>query len=202
VSLPRLLGAASFDPAGNIAAERLNEGGVALRNVSSFGLDPNGFRLLTDARAEAATSDNGLNGYTRGAFDATVSHSLGRMLGREFSAAVTAGAGSSTGDLPVQRLWYLGGTNTVRGQPAGAMAGDSYWLTHTEVGYGSPGLRRIAFFDLGWAGSRARWGDMGRPASGVGAGFSFVDGLIRADVARGLYPARNWRSALYLEARF
>jgi hypothetical protein len=43
---------------------------------------------------------------------------------------------------------------------------------------------------------------MGRPASGVGAGLSFLDGLIRMDLARGLYPAKQWNFALYLDARF
>jgi hemolysin activation/secretion protein len=134
--------------------------------------------------------------------DLTLSHPLGRMLHRDLAAAITAGAGTSAGTIPVQRLWYLGGTSTIRGEPAGSMAGDSYWLTHTELGYGSAGMRRIAFFDLGWAGDRTRWRDVGRPASGVGVGASLLDGLIRFDIARGLYPTPQWHTALYLEARF
>ncbi len=38
--------------------------------------------------------------------------------------------------------------------------------------------------------------------SGVGTGLSFLDGLFRFDVARGLYPRREWRLDLYVEARF
>jgi outer membrane protein assembly factor BamA len=124
------------------------------------------------------------------------------LFNRIFSASLTAGAGTTAGDVPVQRYWFLGGTNTVRGEPAGALGGNSYWLTRTEVGYGSPGMRRVAFFDLGWAGSRNAWDQVGRPASGVGVGLSFLDGLIRADIARGLYPLRQWHTALYLEAKF
>jgi hypothetical protein len=82
------------------------------------------------------------------------------------------------------------------------MFGNSYWLTHTEVGYGAAAFRRVVFFDLGWAGNRGAWNAMGRPASGVGAGVSFLDGLLRLDVARGLYPTEQWRSALYLNGRF
>jgi hypothetical protein len=199
ISVPQAFGSAGFSPAWNIAASRIRETGASLRNVSSFGLDPNSFRLLADLRLEGAAGDRN---YGRAALDVTLSHPLGRALSRDFSGALTVSGGSSTGKIPLQRQWFLGGTNTVRGQAAGAMFGDAYWLTRTEVGYGSPGMRRIAFFDLGWAGDRTKWSDVGRPASGVGVGFSFLDGLIRADLARGLYPEKNWRSALYLEAKF
>jgi hypothetical protein len=42
----------------------------------------------------------------------------------------------------------------------------------------------------------------GRPLSGVGVGWSLLDGLVRFDLARGLYPSRQWRLDSYLEARF
>jgi hypothetical protein len=38
--------------------------------------------------------------------------------------------------------------------------------------------------------------------SGVGAGASVMDGLIRFDVARGLFPRKQWRVDMYVEARF
>ena len=38
--------------------------------------------------------------------------------------------------------------------------------------------------------------------TGAGVGYSMLDGLIRADVARGLFPAKQWRADLYLEAKF
>jgi hypothetical protein len=199
VSVPRVFGAGSFDPSGNIDAQRLKETGASIRKISTFGLDPDAFRLFSDLRVEGAGGDQS---YGRAALDLTVSHPLGRALHRDFSAAVTAGAGTSAGALPVQRNWYLGGTNSVRGQPAGAMAGDSYWLTRTEVGYGSAGFRRMLFADIGWAGDRHDWANIGRPASGAGLGFSFMDGLIRTDIARGIYPTKQWHSALYFEARY
>jgi hypothetical protein len=199
VSVPQLFGSSGFGPEWNIAASRIRESGASVRQVSSFGMDPNGFRLMSDVRLEGAGGDQD---YGRGALDVTVSHGIGFILDRFFSAAVTAGAGTSVGELPVQRLWYLGGTNSVRGQPAGAMSGSSYWLTRTEVGYGPPSFRRAAFFDLGWAGDRTKWSEMGRPASGVGVGWSFLDGLVRMDVARGLFPTKQIHTALYLDARF
>jgi hypothetical protein len=42
----------------------------------------------------------------------------------------------------------------------------------------------------------------GRPLSGVGVGWSVLDGLLRFDLARGLYPSQQWRFDSYLEARF
>ena len=38
--------------------------------------------------------------------------------------------------------------------------------------------------------------------SGVGAGVSFLDGLFRFDVARGIYPRKQFRVDLYLESKF
>jgi len=38
--------------------------------------------------------------------------------------------------------------------------------------------------------------------SGAGVGASIMDGLIRFDVARGIYPEKKIRANLYVEARF
>jgi hypothetical protein len=38
--------------------------------------------------------------------------------------------------------------------------------------------------------------------SGAGVGASFVDGLVRIDVAKGIYPEKSVRANLYVEARF
>jgi len=38
--------------------------------------------------------------------------------------------------------------------------------------------------------------------SGVGAGVSFLDGLFRFDVARGVYPRKQFRVDLSLESKF
>ncbi|HEY4304261.1 MAG TPA: BamA/TamA family outer membrane protein [Gemmatimonadaceae bacterium] len=199
VSVPQAFGADGFGPRDNISAERIQETGASIRKVSSFGIDPNAFRLLSDVRIEGAGGDDD---YGRAALDLTLSHPLGRAFSRDFSAAITGGAGTSVGTLPIQRNWFLGGTNTVRGESAGAQAGSSYWLTRTSLGYGGAGVRREAFFDLGWAGDRNSWNAMGRPASGAGIGLSFLDGLIRTDLARGIYPAKQWTFALYLDAKF
>jgi hemolysin activation/secretion protein len=63
-------------------------------------------------------------------------------------------------------------------------------------------MRPTIFADLGWVGDRTKIGDIVRPMSGVGAGVSFLDGMFRFDVARGIYPKKQFRVDLSLEARF
>ena len=172
--------------------------GGALRIFTSRGLDPRGVRLFTDLRLEGAAADTGETiGYGRAAFDATVSRSLGPV-----AAAITGMAGSSVGELPVQRHWYLGGAYTVRGQRPGVASGNAFWMARAEMGADTKAVRHLLFADMGWAGDRRAWGEVGRPLSSVGAGWSFLDGLVRFDVARGIHPEKQWRVNSYVEARF
>jgi hypothetical protein len=64
------------------------------------------------------------------------------------------------------------------------------------------GARPVVFYDAGWAGRRDDWRHPGRPLSGAGVGASFLDGLIRLDVAKGIRPERGVKAYAYLEARF
>ncbi|NUP72024.1 MAG: hypothetical protein HOQ16_12475, partial [Gemmatimonadaceae bacterium] len=118
------------------------------------------------------------------------------------AASITVAGGSSVGVLPTQRFWFLGGTPTVRGQRPGVEAGNAFWLGRAELGYGLSVVRPVLFGDIGWAGDRTRWRDIGQPASGVGVGMSVMDGLVRFDVARGIAPEKAWRGNAYLDARF
>src|SRR5205085_974272 len=157
----------------NIDAENGKIVGVAALRHSSFGLDPHGFRALTDIKVEAAT---GSFDYSRGLVQTTLSHGLGALDG-----ALTLGGGTSGGHLPIQRNFFIGGVGTVRGQRAGAAIGDSFWAASLELGSSGVGFKPIVFGDLGWAGSRENFSHPGRPLSGAGIGASFMDGLIRAD---------------------
>ncbi len=192
-SLAHSIGGAEFRD--NIDGENGNIVGVAVERHGSRGLDPHGLRLFGSIRGEAAAGDFD---YSRAMFDATVSHGLGPRL----SGALTLSAGTSGGAVPSQRLWYLGGTQTVRGQRPGASIGDAFWMTRLELGTSFVGARPVIFGDLGWAGSRQDFGSPGRPLSGAGVGASFLDGLVRFDVARGIYPEKKVRANLYVEARF
>jgi hypothetical protein len=178
----------------NLVADRGTFVGGAMRWQRAFGLDPRGWRVDTDLRLEGA---GGSAEYGRGAMDVQVSHALPRDL----IGSLTAAAGSSVGEVPAQRLWYLGGLQTIRGQTAGTAAGDAFWMVRTELARGTA-FRTSLFGDLGWAGSREAISDIGRPMSGVGVGFGVLDGILRLDVARGLFPREQWRVDLSLGARF
>ena len=182
------------DPLTNIDAVNGNVIGVAAMHHSSFGLDPHGFRALTDLKLEGAT---GSFDYSRALLQTTLSRGFGA-----FDAALTLGGGTSGGHLPIQKNFFLGGVGTVRGQRAGAAIGDAFWTTSLEIGANRVGFRPIVFGDLGWAGSRDNFSHPGRPLSGAGVGASFMDGLIRFDVAKGIYPEKSVRANLYVEARF
>jgi hemolysin activation/secretion protein len=109
----------------------------------------------------------------------------------------------------VQRAFFVGGLQTVRGQfarpelvPGDGRMGDAFWLGRGEVGLRWLAVRPAVFYDVGWAGSRDDFTRTGRPLSGAGMGLSFLDGLFRLDVSRGIWPEKRWRTDLYLDARF
>lgn len=199
-SLAHALGNSDFGE--NIVATRGNVAGIAIRDVRSAGLDPQGWRAFSEVRLEGgyfAPSADSLQSdfYARAAIDLTVT----RGFGERTAAALTVGAGIAD-KTPPQRLFLLGGTETVRGQRPGTQSGDAYWLTRFELGRGIAAARGVVFGDVGWAGPRDLWSHPGRPMSGAGVGVSFLDGLVRADLARGIYPSKRFRFDLYVEARF
>jgi hypothetical protein len=189
-SLANVVNGVMFTP--NIPAVAGHFEGASVAMMRSFGSDPRGTRLTTFARTEAAT---GTQQFARGNAELTIS----RGLASRTEAVLTGSAGSSIGNLPVQRLWFLGGAHTVRGFAPGAMSGDSYWFGRLELSRGHPVARPSLFADAGWAGSRSSWAQSPDPISGVGLGLSVVDGLLRLDVARS--STGRFRADLYLNPR-
>jgi hypothetical protein len=192
-SLRHLLGGSGFVP--NIRAADATVVGLGASFHDTYGLDPEGLRATLDARAEGGA---GTYDYGRGALEGTVTRGLGAHL----DGAFTASAGSSAGTVPVQRFWFLGGVETVRGQEPGTAAGNAYWLGRVEVGRSFVAVRPTLFFDLGWAGDRRDWAHPGRPISGAGVGISALDGLVRLDFAHGINPSHALRVDFYTQARF
>ena len=192
-SLPNLLGAYRFID--NIRATDGTFGGFESRFHISHGEDPRALRLLTDARFDVV---GGTSTFIKTSADMTVS----RAVSERIDAGLTASGGIALGEPPVQRLYFLGGSQTVRGQAPAAAAGTLYWLGRAEVGRAYEWYRPTLFADVGWAGDRLAWKNPGRPLSGAGVGVSILDGMFRADLARGFYPQKQWRLELYLEARF
>ena len=194
-SLARAMRGSQFEP--NIMTTSSLYAGARSRITQTIGEDPHGFRLFNDLRLEAAYGDTGT--YGRAALDMTASRGIGNG-----AVALTLAGGTSVGVLPIQRHWFLGGTHTVRGLRPGTGVGNAFWMARAEGGYGFSAVRPVIFGDIGWAGDRTKLSEVGTPLSGVGAGFSILDGLVRFDVARGLQPVseRGWRVDAYLEGRF
>jgi hypothetical protein len=194
-------GSTRFGP--NFDAVRGNTFGLAIRDTRTFGLDPTGWRAFSHVLLEGGwfapqdTAGGEARGFSRAAADLTVSRGLGKHL-----AASLTMAGGIADQAPLQRHFFVGGTPTVRGQPAGTAVGETYWLGRLELGGGTAAVRPVVFGDIGWAGPRELWKTPGRPLSGVGVGFSFMDGLIRTDLARGIHPHKKLRLDMYVEARF
>jgi hypothetical protein len=198
----------SFMP--NIPATQRWYSGASARYRASRGLDPRGFRISTDLRMEGGMPIPETNplvgapplsdtGYARASFELTTTKGLAAGV----DGALTVALGSSLGSVPVQRRWYLGGTQTIRGiGPSPAYSGNAFWFTRGELARPVAFLRTSLFGDIGWAGDRENISEVGRPLSGVGIGLSFLDGAIRFDIARGIYPTRQTRVSFYLGSRF
>lgn len=204
-SLAGAIGSATFQQ--NIEARGLSALGSSL-DLSHGATTAGGFRLQSRARLEGASMNPTAPGdsltadaYGRLFVEATVSHNRGKLGG-----AVTVAGGTSVGELPAQRAFFVGGVQSVRGQsalPGGpGRIGDAFWMVRTEAGYGLAPLRALVFYDAGWAGQRTQWAQQGRPLSGAGVGLSLMDGLLRVDAARGIAPERRWRFNLQIGARF
>jgi hypothetical protein len=192
-SLPHAINGLRFHE--NVVATRGDIAGASLRIPFSLGLDPQSLRLTGAVRMEGTAGDFE---YGRGALDLTMMH----LLPWRLAGALTMSGGTTAGDVPPQRLWYLGGTHTVRGHSIGTSAGDAYWLGRAELSTDRLTFRPVVFFDAGWAGSRADWPHPGKPMLGAGLGWSVLEGLVRFDLAKGIRPNRGVRASLYLDANF
>lgn len=176
----------------NIAADRADQfgGALTLRGARAFA----GASVLAgDLTLEGSAGD-----YDFGRITAALRAKLGlgrAVLGLELSA------GTSTGGVPVQSLWYIGGPATLRGYDGGVLRGEAFWRARAEIGTASPAARLVAFNDWGWAGPRSAFGSA-RPLVAVGIGGSVLDGLLRADLARGLRDPTGWRFDFYVDGVF
>jgi hypothetical protein len=120
-------------------------------------------------RLEAAGGDST---YGRGALDVTVSRDLSSRYARRSRWRGNVGWRCSRATL-----WYLGGTQTIRGQRAdSAQSGNAFWLGRLELARADVGVRTSLFGDIGWTGDRYKLHRGRRPLSGVWVGLSGLDG--------------------------
>jgi hypothetical protein len=174
----------------NLVAERADQIGASLRLRVNRGLDPTGLRWSAELFAEAAA---GSYAYARPALTATVSAPLpGGFLG-----GLEVAGGSSVGDLPSQSAWYLGGSGSLRGYAPLSAEGEAFRRARAEISNPLPGARWVLFSDAGWAGGRQHV-QLDPSLLSAGAGLSFLDGLLRLDLARALRGERQWRAEFYV----
>lgn len=115
----------------------------------------------------------------------TIARRTGRLVVR---GGLTRGA-----DLP-QVLLRVGGPQTVRGYPYGVRLGKEFWSAQLDYALFSRGVwTPVVFADVGDTFSSD-------PLVGVGAGVSFLGGLIRANVSKGVHPDADFRFDLLFRA--
>ncbi len=175
----------------NIVADSADQVGVAITLRAQRGYDPEGARWGADVSLDGGA---GTFGFGR----ASGSVRLTGPLNSRVAGAVELAGGMSAGTVPVQSRWYLGGPNTLRGYGGGVMSGDAYWRARAEIANRFPAARVALFCDVGRAGPREHL-SLGRPLVGAGVGASFIDGLVRIDLARALKSPKGWRVDLYVD---
>ena len=191
-SLANLLGRA--DPPPNIEADEISIAGLSGRFRAQGGVDPAALVTTGTIWGEVGVGDAR---YARLAVGASATVPLfWRVAG-----SLEGSAGTTFGDVPTQRLYYVAGPQTVRSFEPGQITGEAFWLARTELAVGYPVVRLVVFGDFGSASARSDLGTADLFVS-VGGGFSLLDGLVRADLARGVHgtgPLR-WQFLVYLDA--
>ncbi len=175
----------------NRPAERADQLGAQLTLRASGGQNPASFRWSGELTGMASA----------GTFDFSRESLLlqvGFPLPFKLVGALEGEAGRSTGPVPTQSLWYLGGSRSVRGYDIGSISGDAFWRGRAEIATAFPGARVVGFTDLGWAGDRHDIADRASLLS-VGIGASFLDGILRFDLARALRANRGWKLHLSVD---
>ena len=118
----------------------------------------------------------------------------GMRLGAEVAA------GHAWGGLPTQYHWFLGGVETLRGYDIGDAAGSTMARARAELTRGSMAIGLALFADAGWASNDADSFDADDALLGGGIGVTFMDGLVRIDVARAFVTPTGWRVHLHLNS--
>ncbi|NIM48829.1 MAG: hypothetical protein GTN62_03480 [Gemmatimonadales bacterium] len=110
------------------------------------------------------------------------------------SGRLTLRAGAMVGDDLEQLLFRLGGPATVRGYTYGVRRGREFWSAQLDLALGPAAFwSPVAFIDVGDTFSSD-------PLVGVGGGVSFLNGLVRLNLSKGLRPSTDVRFDLMFRA--
>lgn len=192
-SFANALGEAEFRP--NIEADRAEQVGVRVALAGSRGADPTSWRGAVTGAVLGSTG--------------TFSFVQPRVMLRgaaplpfDLLSSLELNGATSFGEVPRQSLYYLGGGRTVRGYEGNSARGETYWTARAEIATAAPGARVVLFSDAGWAGPREELTADPLLLS-AGAGISFLDGILRFDIARALRElpgGEGWRVELQVDA--
>lgn len=182
-----------FEP--NRQAIRANQFGTELTLRAARGQNPLGVRFAGSVSAQAETGDFT---FVKPSAMAQLTFPLPfRLIG-----ALEGAAGTAFGDsVPLQSHWFVGGYRSARAYRIGALDGEAFWRARAEVGTQLTLARLIAFGDAAWAGERDSFSNNPRLIS-VGVGASFLDGLVRVDLARALRGSSDFRLHLAFDGVF
>jgi hypothetical protein len=175
----------------NIIADTADQLGAAVTFRAQRGIDPERNRWNADVTVDGGVGDFA---FVRASSTLRITAPLGRVAG-----AIEVGGGMSAGRVPVQSYWYLGGPGTMRGYDGNAQSGDAFWRGRLELGNQWPAARLVLFGDMGSAGPRDHL-STAKALAGVGAGVSFLDGLVRVDITRAVRSPTGWRVDFYSDA--
>jgi hypothetical protein len=189
-SFANVFGDAAFRE--NIAADEADQAGAEIVLRGSRGLDPAGWR---GGATLSLQGEAGSYRFIKPGLRLTGAAPLPASL----IGSVEVAGGSTFGEVPVQSLWYLGGARTVRGYEGNSARGNAFWRGRAEVAGAAPGARIVLFSDAGWAGDRDDV-QLDPLLLSAGVGVSFLDGLVRLDLARALREPKGWRLDLHLDA--
>jgi hypothetical protein len=186
----------------NVAGDRVEEVGGELTLLPWWGTDPQGAQVGLELYGQGGAwrdpDSTSTGDYVRASAILRVAVPLADATWR---VALEAGGGTTWGEAPMQRSWFVGGPVTLRGYEASVMRGHSFTRGRIEVARTFPQATTISLFgDAGWAGARDEF-ESRDILYGAGLGFSVLDGLIRADFSHGLKgPDKRFRFDLYLDA--
>ncbi len=185
----------------NINADDVEEGGVELRLSPWLGGDPYSTQLGLELYAQGARwRTTGQTAGTNYARASAVLRAAIPLVYPTWRLGLEVGGGTTWGDAPLQRNWFLGGARTLRGYPASAAWGSSFARGRVDVARTFDIGTVTVFGDVGWAGLRTEF-DAEDLLYAIGVGGSVLDGLFRLDLSHGLTgPAKQFRIDLYLDA--
>ncbi len=191
----------SWDFRPNIDADEVEEVGAELRLSPWWGGEPFraqfGLELYGQGARWRTTFTRAETDYARAS---AILRAAVPVVYPTWRLGVEAGGGTTWGDAPVQRAWFLGGAKTLRGYAGSTFMGSSFARGRLELARTLDVGSVSVFGDVGWAGLRSDF-DTGDFLYGIGVGRGVLDGLIRMDLSHGLNGfAKQFRIDLYLDA--